>query len=330
MEKSDIQIFSGNAHPQLAAEICRHLMISQGRADVARFPDGEINVRVENDVRGADVFLVQPTSPPVNENLMELLIMIDCMKRASADRITAVLPYFGYARKDRKDEGRVPITAKLVANLLTRAGADRVLTVDLHATQIQGFFDIPVDHLFAGPVLGGYFSEVRMKNLVVVSSDVGGIKTARSYAKQLGGELAIVDKRRSGSQKTEVMNLIGTVENKSVLIVDDLISTGGTIADAARAVKAHGARRVYMAATHPVMCGSAWEKIEQAPIEELVVTNTIPVRPPATFSGKLRVLSVAPLLAEAIRRIHHNQSVSALFEWDGPSERQENLFAGYV
>ncbi len=313
IDKPDLLIFSGNAHKKLADEICSYLRIASGKSAVGRFPDGEIDIKIENDVRGVDVYVVQPTCPPVNDNLMELLLMIDCLKRASAARITAVIPYFGYARKDRKDEGRVPISAKLVANLVEQAGVDRLLTVDLHATQIQGFFDIPVDHLFASPVIGDHIRKMDIPDLVVVSSDVGGIKMARAYAKRLGGELAIVDKRRSGPTETEVMNLIGQVEGKNVLIIDDLISTAGTITDAAAAVKKNGAKNVYIAATHGVMCGSAWERLAKAPVKKLVVTNTIPVTPPARFPVPVEVLSVAPTLGEAIRRIHLNLSVSALF-----------------
>ncbi len=313
IDKPDLLIFSGNAHPQLAAEICSYLRIASGKATVGRFPDGEIDLKIENDVRGVDVYVVQPTCPPVNDNLMELLLMIDCLKRASADRITAVIPYFGYARKDRKDEGRVPISAKMVANLIAQTGIDRVLTVDLHATQIQGFFDIPVDHLFASPLIGDHFRKMSIPDLVVVSSDVGGIKMARAYAKRLNGELAIVDKRRAGPAETEVMNLIGQVEGKNVLIIDDLISTAGTICDAAGAVKKHGAKSIYIAATHPVMCGPAWKRLAEAPVKKLVVTNTIPVELPERFAVPVEVLSIAPLLGEAIRRIHLNLSVSALF-----------------
>lgn len=313
IDKPDLLIFNGSAHPRLAQEICAYLRIQAGKATVGRFPDGEIDIKIENDVRGVDVYVVQPTCPPVNENLMELLLLIDCLKRASAERITAVIPYFGYARKDRKDEGRVPISAKLVANLIAQTGVDRVLTVDLHATQIQGFFDIPVDHLFASAVLGDYFRKLEIPDLVVVSSDVGGIKMARAYAKRLGGELAIVDKRRAGPAETEVMNLIGQVEGRNVLLIDDLISTAGTITDAAAAVKKHGAKSVWIAATHPVMCGQAWERLGRAPIEKIVVTNTIPVQVPAGNRAPIEVLSIAPLLGEAIRRIHLNLSVSALF-----------------
>ncbi|MBI4231446.1 MAG: ribose-phosphate pyrophosphokinase [Planctomycetes bacterium] len=307
-----MQVFSGNAHRALASEICEYLHIPLGRGQVARFPDGEIDVKVENDVRGVDVFVIQPTCPPVNESLMELLILIDCFRRASTARITAVIPYFGYARKDRKDEGRVPITAKLVANLLTEAGVDRILTIDLHATQIQGFFDIHVDHLFASPVLSRYFQEMAIPKLVVASSDVGGVKMARAYAKLLGGDLAIVDKRRGGPERTEVMNIIGEVRDRNVLLIDDMISTAGTITDAAVAIKRAGALDVYLAATHPVLCGEAMSRLRNAPVQKVVVTNTIPLGPKAA-PGLIEVLSVAPLLGEAMRRIHLNQSVSALF-----------------
>lgn len=312
MDKPDMQVFCGNAHRALASEICEYLHIPVGRAFVGRFPDGEIDVKVENDVRGVDLFVIQPTCPPVNESLMELLILIDCFKRASAARITAVIPYFGYARKDRKDEGRVPITAKLVANLLTEAGADRILTIDLHATQIQGFFDIPVDHMFASPVLTRYFREMRIPKLVVASSDVGGVKMARAYAKHLEGDLVIVDKRRGGPEQTEVMNIIGEVRDRNVLIIDDMISTAGTITQAAAALKRAGAQDVYLAATHAVFCGEAVARLRAAPVQKVVVTNTIPLGGKVP-SGLVEVLSVAPLLGEAMRRIHLNQSISALF-----------------
>ena len=256
-ELDQLKIFSGNANPVLARKICEHLSIQLGRASVGRFPDGEIDLKVEEDVRGADVFLVQPTCPPVNENLTELLVFIDCLRRASAARITAVLPYYGYARKYRKDEGRVPITAKLVANIITEAGADRVLTMDLHAAQIQGFFDIPVDHLLAFPVISKYFEELQSKDLVIVTPDVGGIKLARNYSKKLGVKMAIVDKRRVGPEETEVGFVIGDVADKNVVMIDDLIATGGSIAQAANVLKEKGAKDIYVGATHPLFCGSA-------------------------------------------------------------------------
>lgn len=309
-----LKIFSGNANPALARKICDHLSIELGNAYVGRFPDGEIDLKVNEDVRGADVFLVQPTCSPVNENLTELLVFIDCLKRASAARITAVLPYYGYARKDRKDEGRVPITAKLVANLITEAGADRVLTVDLHAAQIQGFFDIPVDHLLAFPVLSKYFEELRSGDLVVVTPDVGGIKLARNYSKKLEVKMAIVDKRRVGPDETEVGFVIGDVANKNVVMIDDLIATGGSIAQAANVLKEKGARDIYVGATHPVFCGAAVEKLSAAPIKEIVVTDTIPLNEKAKgLNNKIKVLSISGLLGDAIMRIHRHESVSSLF-----------------
>ena len=309
----DLKIFTGNAHRQLAQDIAAKLDIKVGNASVQHFPDGEIDVKVNEDVRGCDVFLVQPSCPPVNENLMELLIMIDCMKRASVGRITAVIPYFGYARKDRKDEGRVPITAKLVANLLTKAGLDRIVTVDLHASQIQGFFDIPVDHLFASPVISQYFLTLQIPNLVVVSPDVGSIKMARAYAKRLSGDLAVVDKRRIGPEEVEVNAVIGDVENKNVILIDDIISTAGTITNAARLVKSKGALDVYIAATHPILCGQAWDKLQKAPVKSVVVTDSIPLKGNADRTA-IHVLSLAGLLAEAMHRIHDNESVSSLVD----------------
>ncbi len=308
-----LKIFSGTTHKGLADEICRELGQSLGSADVGRFPDGEIDVKIHDDIRGADVFLVQPTCPPVNESIIELLLMIDCCLRASADRITAVIPYFGYARKDRKDEGRVPISAKLVANMISAAGADRVLTIDLHAAQIQGFFDIPVDHLYAIPVLASYFAEQHWNKLKVVAPDVGSIRLARAFANSLGAGLAIVDKRRHSANSTTVENLIGEVEGCDVIIVDDMISTGGSISEAAKTVKKFGAERVILGATHGVLCGEAVKKLDAAPVEEVVITNTIPIGPEKQFS-KLRVRSIAPLLAHAIDRIHRSASVSALFQ----------------
>ena len=279
------------------------------------FPDGEISCKIEEDVRGRDVFLVQPTGPPVNENLMELLIMIDCFKRASAERITAVMPYFGYARQDRKDEGRVPITAKLVANLITRAGADRVLAMDLHAAQIQGFFDIPVDHLYASPVIDEHFEKMKLasEDIVVVSPDEGSIKRATGHMKRLGGHLAIIDKRRTDAEKTKQKHIIGSpVEGKVAFIVDDMISTAGSICGAAQAVHEHGAKKIYLAATHGLLCGNAVERIKAAPIDGLIITDTIPLVLEKEID-KITVLGVAPLLGEAIKRIHRNESVSRLF-----------------
>lgn len=308
-----LRVFSGNAHPTLAKAIVEEMGLELGEAAVGRFPDGEIDVKVLCDVRGADCFVIQPTCPPVNENLMELLIMIDCLRRASADRITAVLPYFGYARKDRKDEGRVPITAKLTANLITEAGAHRVLTVDLHAAQIQGFFDIPVDHLYARPAFLPVLKKVLGDNLVVVSPDVGGVKLVRAYSKALGASLAIIDKRRVSGTETHVENLVGEVEGKNALIVDDMVSTGGSITDAARIVKAHGAKSVFLAATHGVLCGPAVERLDDAPVDGIFFSDSIPI--PGDRSPKsLQHVSLAPMLAKAIESIHKSESVSRLFD----------------
>jgi ribose-phosphate pyrophosphokinase len=312
MRTPKLQIFHGNATPELASRIAECLKTTPGRADVATFPDGEVSVRVREDVRGNDVFVVQSTCPPVNENLMELLVLVDCLRRSSAMRITAVVPYFGYARMDRKAEGRVPITAKLVANLLTTAGADRVLSIDLHADQIQGFFDIPVDHLYASPVLGAYFTRLDRDDLVVAAPDVGGIKMARAYAKRLGADLAIVDKRRTGPETAKVMHVIGKVEGRPVVLVDDMIATGGSIRQAVRTLREKGATDIYVAATHGVLCGPARERLEDCPVREIVLTDTMPVRDRAPEGT--RVLSVAPLLARAIERIHNSESVSSLFE----------------
>lgn len=312
---SDLKIFSGRSNSILTKNICDYLGIQQGHIHVASFPDGETQVKVEQDVRGQDVFVVQPTSPPVNENLMELLIMIESFKRASADRVTAVVPYFGYARQDRKDEGRVPITAKLVANLITRAGADRVLTMDLHAAQIQGFFDIPVDHLTASPVLDSYFRNLGYadERIVVVSPDEGSIKRAASHVKSVGGSLAIIDKRRFGNQVEQAHLIGGPIEGKIVYVFDDLISTASSICGAAHLLKRHGAEKIYLAATHGVFCGSAIENLKQAPVESIVITDTISLNP-ESYLPNITVLSVAPLLGEAIRRIHSHESVSRLFQ----------------
>ncbi len=308
-----LRVFSGNAHPVLAQAIVSDMGLELGEAAVGRFPDGEIDVKVLCDVRGADCFVVQPTCPPVNENLMELLIMIDCLRRASADRITAVLPYFGYARKDRKDEGRVPITAKLAANLIVGAGAHRVLTVDLHAAQIQGFFDIPVDHLYARPAFLPVLKKILGDNLVVVSPDVGGVKLVRAYSKALGASLAIIDKRRVSGTETHVENLVGEVEGKNALIVDDMVSTGGSITDAARIVKAHGAKSVYLAATHGVLCGPAVERLNDAPVDGIFFSDSIPI-PGDRSPKRLQNVSLAPMLAKAIESIHKSESVSRLFD----------------
>lgn len=308
-----LTIFSGNANPKLTSDICGYLGIEEGACEVARFKDGETKVHMPQNVRGQDVFVVQPTCCPANENLMELLIMIDAIKRASARRITAVLPYFGYARQDRKDQPRVPITAKLVANLLTRAGANRVITIDLHAGQLQGFFDIPVDHLYAVRVFTEYFKEKEIADITVVSPDVGGIKMARAYAKRLGAGLAIVDKRRIDDESAEAMHVMGEVKGKNVIIVDDIVATAGSLVEAVIALKKQGAKDVYAAITHPVLCGPAIERLAVPELKELVVTNTIPLVPEKTIS-KIKRLSVAPLLGEAIKRIHNEESISALFE----------------
>lgn len=310
---SRLSIFTGNAHPQLAEDICRHLKIKLGDALVSRFSEGEVRLKINENVRGKDVFVIQPTCPPPNENIMELLIMIDALKRASAGRITAVLPYYGYARQDRKDQPRVPISAKLIADLISVAGASRLLTVDLHAGQIQGFFNIPVDHLLAINVLVEYYLKLGLDNLVVVSPDVGGIKIARAYSKRLQADLAIIDKRRLGPEKTEVMNIMGEVKDKNAIIVDDLVATAGSLVEATQALKANGARDVYAAITHPVLCGPALERIESSSLKELVLCDTIPV-PDSKLHPKIRVLSVAPLIAEAIKRIHREESISCLFD----------------
>jgi ribose-phosphate pyrophosphokinase len=313
MGESELIVFSGSGHPDLSAKICGYLGIAPGEANVGRFPDGEINIKVNCDVRGADCFIVQPTCAPVNDNLLELLILVDCLKRASARRITAVVPYFGYARQDRKDEGRVPITSKLVANLIERAGTHRMLTVDLHAAQIQGFFDIPVDHLYAAPVLVKYFAAKNIPDLVVASPDLGSSKMAWAYAKRLNGRLAMVEKRRVSPSETHVQFVIGEVEGKNVILVDDMIATGGSVAEATRVLKDKGARDIYLCATHAVLAGNAVEKLRGAPVKEIIVTDTIPANGKMAEDPRFRVVSVATLLGEAIRRIHSNESVSSLF-----------------
>ncbi|MCD6081126.1 MAG: phosphoribosylpyrophosphate synthetase [Candidatus Omnitrophica bacterium 4484_49] len=309
-----LTIFTGNANPRLAEKICDYLGVNPGKAVVDRFSEGEIRVKIEQNVRGNDVFVIQPTSPPPNENLMELLIMIDALRRASAARITAVIPYFGYARQDRKDQPRVPISAKLVANLITTAGADRILTMDLHAGQIQGFFDIPLDHLFAVKIFVDHLKNaLDLSNLVVVSPDVGGIKMARAYAKRLEVPLAIVDKRRVSMDEAEVMNILGEVRGKDVCIVDDIVATAGSLVEAVQALKNKGAKDVYATITHPVLSGPAIERLKKADIKKLYVTDTIPV-PEEKMISKIEVLSVAELLGEAIKRIHREESVSVLFD----------------
>ncbi len=314
---SNLKLFAGRSNPDLARAISDYLGIRLGAAKIATFPDGEILVKLDEDVRGRDVFIIQPTCHPGEQTLMELLIFIDCARRASAERITAVVPYFGFARQDRKDEGRVPITAKLVANLIVTAGADRVLTVDLHAAQIQGFFDIPVDNLLAEPVFRRHFSPLGLENLVLVSPDVGNTKRARVYADHLGGELAIMDKRRVSGSDIEVGRIIGEVKGKTVLMMDDMITTAGTVSGAAEVCKRQGAGKIYVGATHGVLCGPATERLRAAPIEQIVVTDTIPI-PPEKIDGigRLKVLTVADLVGEAIYRIHNDESVSCLFTQD--------------
>jgi len=308
-----LKIFTGNAHPALAKEICKELGVPLGKAQVGRFPDGEVRLQVLENVRGADVFVIQPTCRPVNDNLVELLVMLDALSRASASRITAVMPYFAYARQDRKDRPRVPISSKLVADLLTSAGADRVLALELHAGQIQGFFDIPVDHLYATPVTVAYFRRLKLKNLVVVSPDTGGVERARGFAKRMSIPLAIIDKRRADAHTVEVFNVIGEVEGKTCLLVDDMIDTGGTLVSGAKALKEKGASKVYACCAHGVFAGDSIARICNAPIEQVVATNSIPLSPEAKNCGKIKVLSVASLLAEAIRSIHDETSVSKLF-----------------
>ena len=315
MMNRELKIFSGRAHPHLVHEIRQFLNLDNNECKFSTFPDGEIHCKIEN-VRGCDVFLIQPTSPPVNDNLMELLIMIDTCLRASADRITAVIPYFGYARQDRKDEGRVPITAKLVANMLTRAGANRVLTMDLHAAQIQGFFDLPVDHLYAASVLNRHFKNkgYDKEELVIVSPDEGSIKRAVGHAKRLGGNLAIIDKRRTGAETTSQENIIGgPLDGKVALMFDDMISTAGSICGAAELVKENGAREIHVAATHGVFAGPAIERLSAAPIDSVVVTDSVPI-PEEKMIPKIEILTVAGILGEAIKRIHRHESISAVFE----------------
>jgi ribose-phosphate pyrophosphokinase len=315
MDSPTIAVFSGSANPQLALDIARYLQVPLGRAHVGRFSDGEVTVEIMENVRGRDVFVVQPTSPPANDHIMELLVMVDACRRASAGRITAVVPYFGYARQDRRPRAtRVAITAKVVANLLAGAGVHRVLTVDLHADQIQGFFDIPVDNVYASPVLLGDVWRQKYDNLVVVSPDVGGVVRARAIAKRLDdADLAIIDKRRPRANESEVMNIIGEVEGKSCVLVDDLVDTAGTLCHAAKALKDVGAKRVVAYITHPVLSGPAVSRIEASELDELVVTDTIPLRDDARACRKVRQLSVAGLLAETMRRIRDEESVSSLY-----------------
>jgi ribose-phosphate pyrophosphokinase len=306
-------VFAGNANPELAAEICGALGLAQSEAMVRQFSDGEIYLQLRENVRGMDVFVIQPTCTPVDRNMMELLLMIDALKRSSAQRITAVLPYYGYARQDRKDKPRVPISAKLVAALLERAGADRVLTLDLHAAQIQGFFDIPVDHLFAMPVMIEYFRALEIPNLTVVSPDAGGVERARAFAKRLNSPLAIIDKRREEANVAEVMNVVGDVSGRNCLLVDDLIDTGGTLVKGAEALLEKGAASVSACATHAVLSGPALERIEASELKEVVFTNSIPLSEAARNSCRIKSLSIAKLMADAIRSIHEETSVSTLF-----------------
>ena len=308
-----LKVFSGNAHPALAREICAQLRVPLADAYVGRFPDGEVRLQILENVRGADVFVIQPTCNPVNDNLMELLVMLDALRRASAERITAVIPYYGYARQDRKDRPRVPISAKLVADLLTSAGADRVLALDLHAGQIQGFFNIPVDHLYATPVTVRYFRRLKLADPVVVSPDPGGVERARAFAKRLSAPLAIIDKRREDANVVEMFNVVGEVEGKTCLIVDDMVDTGGTLAKSAEALTRKGASKVYACCSHGVFAENAVAKICAAPLEQIVTTDSIPLSPAAKACEKIQVLSVGKLLAQAIRSIHEETSVSKLF-----------------
>lgn len=310
----ELRVFHGNAHPKLTEAICDALGEVAGKVRVGRFSDGEVQVEIDDNVRGRDVFIVQPTSSPANDHLMELLIMVDACKRASAGRITAVIPYYGYSRQDRKAAPRAPITAKLVADILTTAGVSRVLTMDLHAGQIQGFFDIPVDNLYAGPTLRAYLAAaLPTGNAVIVSPDAGGVERARSYAKPLGCGLAIIDKRRSGPNQAEALHLIGDVRDKDAIIIDDMIDTAGTLVKAAAALKENGANRIFAVATHAVLSGPAIERIEDSALEKVIVTDTIPLRPEAQACAKIGIVSVAAVFAEAISSIHSHDSVTRLF-----------------
>jgi len=309
-----IKVFGGSSNPKLVASVCEYLSLPQGDARIELFPDGEKFIRLEDDVRGKDCFIIQSTCSPVDANLVELLIFLDCFRRASAARVTAVIPYFGYARQDRKDAGRVPITAKLVSNLISTAGAGRVLSIDLHAKQLQGFFDIPVDHLMAEPVLVKYFKSKNFSKLTVVAPDVGNMKTASRYASALGGELAIIHKRRISGGEVECGEVIGEVDGRNILMCDDMISTAGTICSAARLVKERGAKSIIVGATHGIFAGKAVEQIEEAPFDEVIVTDTIPLGAEASAIKKVKILSVSGLLGEAIRRIHNNESLSSMFD----------------
>ncbi|MEL7059343.1 MAG: ribose-phosphate pyrophosphokinase [Acidobacteriota bacterium] len=309
----ELIIFSGRAHRSLAREISEYLSIPLGKVELYNFSDGEVFCQLQENVRGADVYLIQPTCSPVNDNLLELLVMLDAIKRSSASRVTAVLPYYGYARQDKKDAPRVPITAKLVADLISQAGADRILTMDLHAPQIQAFFDEPVDHLFAAPVLLEAIRELDIPDLVIVSPDAGGVERARAIAKRLDADLAIVDKRRTAPNEASVMHIIGEVEGRAVLILDDIIDTAGTLTHTVSALKEHGAEAVYAAGVHGVLSGPALDRLTESPIERVLITNTTPLEEKLERCSKLEPLTVAPLLGEAIIRIHRNSSVSSLF-----------------
>ena len=306
-----LKIFSGNANRPLAEDICRYLGVQMGEAHVGRFADGEINVQIDENVRGCDCYVIQPTCRPVNENMIELLIMIDALRRASAGRITAVVPYFGYARADRKTAPRVPISSKLMANLITTSGANRVITMDLHAAQIQGFFDIPVDHLYAAPIILDYVRKKGLKNLCVVSPDVGGVERARAFAKRLNAQLVIIDKRRPRPNEASVYNIIGDVAGKNCIILDDMVDTGGTLTKVAGKIREKGATTVYAACVHGVLSGAATDLVEKSALEEMILTDSIPVH--SLQGGKIKVLSIAPLMGEAIARNHQGKSISALF-----------------
>ncbi|MBN1254422.1 MAG: ribose-phosphate pyrophosphokinase [Deltaproteobacteria bacterium] len=310
---SPIKIFSGNSNPGLAEKICNYVGVPLGKAQVKTFSDGEIAVEIHESVRGLDTFVVQSTCPPVNNNLMELLIMIDALRRASAERINAIIPYYGYARQDRKVAPRQPISAKLVANLIVMAGASRVLTMDLHAGQIQGFFDIPVDNLYASPIVLDYLRNKFKDDLVLISPDAGGVERTRAFAKRLDASLAIIDKRRETANVAQVMHIVGEVKGKVAVILDDMVDTAGTLTQAAKALKEHGATAIYACCTHPVLSGSAIQKINDSPLAELIVTDTIPINHEGSTCKKIKVLSVAELFGEAIQRIHDNESVSSLF-----------------
>ena len=308
----ELKVFSGNANPALTSQICDFLKIPEGKIYLAKFSDGEVYCQILENVRGTDIFLIQPTCCPVNNNLMELLIMIDAFKRSSATRITAVIPYYGYGRQDRKDKPRVPISSKLVADLLTAAGTDRILSMDLHAGQIQGFFDIPVDHLYAAPVLVEYLKQLRIPNLTVVSPDAGGVERARAFAKRLDADLAVIDKRRTGPNEAEVLHIIGHVSGRNIIICDDMIDTAGTLVNTVQALRKKKAEKVFACATHGILSGPAVDRLRNAPIEEIILTNTVPLDR-STILPNMKILSVAGLLGSAIQSIHEETSVSSLF-----------------